>query len=137
MRECIKKLAEHADIVIVSATQALALEREWGENDLMQYVAAVKGQESGTKKEIIASLKDGYEPDHILMIGDALGDKAAAKDNGVLFYPICPDQEAQSWEQFDTCMEAFLSDSYAGDMEEANIAYFETLLPTTPFWERT
>lgn len=136
VRECLKKLSEHADIVVVSATQAAALEREWGENGLIQYVAAVKGQESGTKKEIIASLKSDYAPDHVLMIGDALGDKAAAKENGVLFYPICPDQEAQSWEQFDKYIEAFLSDSYAGDMEDANIAHFETLLPVTPFWEK-
>lgn len=136
VRESLEKLAEHADIVIVSATQTLALEREWGEHDLLRLVTAVKGQESGTKKEIIASLKDNYAADHVLMIGDAPGDRDAAHANGALFYPICPDREAQSWARFGACMEAFLNGTYAGEMEASNIAYFETLLPTEPTWER-
>lgn len=136
VRESLEKLSVHADIVIVSATQTLALEREWGEHDLLRLVTAVKGQESGTKKEIIASLKDNYAPDHVLMIGDAPGDRDAAHANGALFYPICPDQEAQSWARFGTCMEAFLNGTYAGEMEEKNIIYFETLLPAEPTWER-
>ena len=136
VRENLEKLAEHADIVIVSATQTLALEREWGEHDLLRLVTAVKGQERGTKKEIIASLKDNYAPNHVLMIGDAPGDRDAAHANGALFYPICPDQEAQSWARFGTCMEAFLNGTYAGQMEANNIACFETLLPTEPTWER-
>lgn len=135
VRRSLEHLKEHADIVIVSATQQLALEREWSENDLMQFITAVKGQESGSKKEIIAALKSQYEPGHILMIGDAPGDKDAAKANGALFYPICPDKEAQSWENFGECMDAFLKGTYAGEMEDRNIAYFESLLPDKPFWE--
>ncbi len=135
VRENLEKLSQHADIVIVSATQQKALEREWGENGLLPLVAAVKGQESGSKKEIIASLKDQYEPGHILMLGDAPGDLKAAHANGALFYPICPDQEAQSWAKFGECMDAFLSGTYAGEKEEANIAYFNTLLPTEPKWK--
>ena len=136
VRESLEKLSEFADIVIVSATQQLALEREWGEHDLLPLIYAVKGQESGTKKEIIASLKGDYEEGHVLMIGDAPGDRDAAKSNGALFYPICPDQEAESWARFEENMEAFLNGTYAGELEEKNIAYFETLLPTEPKWER-
>lgn len=134
VRENLEKLSEYADIVIVSATQQKALEREWGENGLLPLVSAVKGQESGSKKEIIASLRDQYAPGHILMIGDAPGDLNAAHANGALFYPICPDQEAQSWANFGECMDAFLSGTYAGEKEQANIAYFNTLLPTEPKW---
>lgn len=136
VRECLVKLAEAADIVIVSATQQLALEREWEEHGLLPLTAAVKGQESGSKKAIIASLKNQYEPGKILMIGDAPGDRDAAHENGALFYPICPDKEAQSWEKFGECMEAFLEGTYAGEMENENIAYFETLLPSEPAWEK-
>lgn len=134
VRECLEKISEEADIVIVSATQQLALEREWAEHDLLPLITSVKGQESGTKKEIIASLKDQYEPGHVLMIGDAPGDRDAAHANDALFYPICPDQEAQSWARFPVAAEAFLNGTYAGQMEADNIAYFETLLPTEPSW---
>lgn len=136
VRENLEKLAEHTDIVIVSATQTLALEREWGENGLLSVITEVKGQEAGSKKEIIASLKDSYASGHVLMIGDAPGDRDAAKANGALFYPICPDREAQSWAEFGVCMEAFLNGCYAGEMEQQKIAYFETLLPTEPAWRR-
>ncbi len=135
VRECLEKASQYADIVIVSATQQLALEREWGENGLLSLVYAVKGQESGNKKQIIASLVDQYEKDHVLMIGDAPGDRDAAHANGALFYPICPDQEAKSWASFGVAMEAFLNGNYAGEMEAANIAYFETLLPDEPSWK--
>jgi phosphoglycolate phosphatase-like HAD superfamily hydrolase len=135
VRENLEKLAEYADIVIVSATQQLALEREWAEHDLLPLITAVKGQESGSKKEIIASLKDAYEPGHVLMIGDAPGDRDAARANDALFYPINPDKEAQSWAKFPEIMEAFLNGTYAGAMEDENIAYFETLLPSVPSWE--
>jgi len=134
VRENLEKLSEYADIVIVSATQKLALEREWGEHDLLKLVSSVEGQESGSKKEIIAAIKDQYEEGHVLMIGDAPGDRDAAKANGALFYPICPDKEAQSWAKFPECMDAFLNGTYAGEMEQKNIAYFETLLPTQPKW---
>lgn len=136
MRESLEKLSLHADIVIVSATQQLALEREWGEHNLLPLVSAVKGQESGSKKEIIAALRGDYGPNHVLMIGDAPGDLEAARANDALFYPICPDQEAESWAAFAQCMDAFLNGSYAGAMEAEQIAHFETLLPDEPAWKR-
>lgn len=135
VRESLAALFEYADIVIVSATQQLALEREWGEHGLLSYVYEVKGQESGTKKEIIASLMDRYEKGHVLMIGDAPGDRDAAHANGALFYPICPDREAESWADFEENMRAFLNGTYAGELERRNIAHFETLLPAKPYWE--
>ena len=135
VRECLKEIREFADIVIVSATQTLALEREWAEHDLLGLVTSVTGQEAGTKAEIIAGLKDKYPADHIIMVGDAPGDRDAAKANGVLYYPICPDREAASWASFGKCMKAFLGGSYAGAEEAKNIAYFETLLPEDPLWE--
>lgn len=136
VRQCLESLAPMADIVVVSATQELALEREWGEHDLLSLVSAVKGQERGSKKEIIASLKDSYAPGHVLMIGDAPGDRDAAHANGALFYPIRPDQEAQSWAEFGEYKEAFLQGTYAGQLEADRIAGFEKLLPKEPAWLR-
>jgi len=136
VRECLEALAEQADIVIVSATPEEALEREWKEHGLFPLLLAVKGQESGTKKEIIASLKGDYDPDKILMLGDAPGDRDAARFNGAMFYPICPDEEAKSWEQFREVIPAFLGGTYKGEMEDGFIAHFETILPEEPSWER-
>ena len=136
VRESLMKLSGESDIVIVSATQQAALEREWAEHDLLRYIYAVKGQESGSKKEIIASLKGEYDDGHVLMIGDAPGDRDAAHANGALFYPICPDKEAESWAAFGESMEAFLEGRYAGELEDKNIAYFETLLPSEPAWKK-
>ena len=42
-------------------------------------------------------LKKGYAPDHVVMVGDAPGDQAAAQKNGVWFYPILVRHEAESW----------------------------------------
>lgn len=136
VRECLEALAEVADIVIVSATPEEALEREWKEHGLFPLLFAVKGQESGNKKEIIASLKGNYDPDKILMLGDAPGDRDAAHFNGAMFYPICPDEEAKSWEAFRDVIPAFLDGKYKGETEEAFIAHFETILPGEPSWER-
>ena len=136
VRRCLEAISRHADIVIVSATQTTALERVWSEHDLLPLITAVKGQEAGTKKEIIASYLDRYAPDHIMMIGDAPGDRDAARANGACFYPICPNEEAQSWAAFPEAAEAFLNGTYAGKPEADKIAYFETLLPTEPNWQR-
>ena len=134
VREALTALSEVADVVIVSATQQKALEREWGEHGLLSLVYKVCGQESGSKKEIIASLKGDYADGCVLMIGDAPGDRDAAHANGALFYPICPDKEAESWAEFGESMSAFLDGRYKGKLEEEKIAYFETLLPKEPSW---
>lgn len=131
----LQALSEISDIVIVSATETKALEREWQSGGLLELVTAVCGQEMGSKKEIIARYRDSYPEGHVLMIGDAPGDRDAAKENGVLFYPICPDQEANSWEQFGQVMDAFQKGTY-GQAEQKYIDYFQKLLPDTPAWER-
>ena len=136
VRESLEKIAPYSDIVIVSATPQEALEREWAEHDLLPLVAAVKGQEAGSKKEVIASYKGQYAPGHIMMIGDAPGDRDAAKANDAFFFPIWPDQEAQAWATFPRTMDAFLNGTYGEKLEKENIAYFETLLPEEPSWER-
>jgi phosphoglycolate phosphatase-like HAD superfamily hydrolase len=136
-RECAEKLGPQADIICVSATPGEALEREWQEHDIAKYAAVIAGQEMGTKKEHLKLAAAGkYPPDCVLMIGDALGDLAAARANGALFYPINPGHEEESWERF-LCegIDRFFSRTYAGDYEAALIAEFESLLPENPPWK--
>lgn len=135
VRESLQLISEQADIVIVSATQTVALKREWTEHDILHHVSLVCGQEQGSKSHIIRSLAPQYAPDHILMIGDAPGDQKAAHDNSALFYPICPDWETESWSDFAEHCKAFFEGNYAGETEDDLIQHFRVLLPTYPAWD--
>ena len=74
VRESLESMAGKADVMVVSATPGEALEREWGEHGLFEHVALIAGQELGSKKEHLALAAGGrYEPEKILMVGDALG----------------------------------------------------------------
>ncbi len=138
-RECLELMGKSADLVCVSQTPYEALAREWAENGLQSAVRAIAGQELGTKSEHIALATSGrYAPDRILMIGDAPGDRKAARDNGALFYPIVPAREAESWERlYREGFERFLAGSFAGDYEERLAAAFDAALPDIPPWTET
>jgi phosphoglycolate phosphatase-like HAD superfamily hydrolase len=136
VRECLEKLLPAADLFVVSATPNEALEREWQEHDLAKFVAAICGQESGTKKESLANAKK-YPPGHTLMIGDAPGDYQAAVANDALFYPINPGAEDVSWRGlFEEGIDRFLAGTFAGDYQKRLLAEFDTYLPETPPWNR-
>jgi phosphoglycolate phosphatase-like HAD superfamily hydrolase len=136
VRECLERLQPHADLFVVSATPNEALEREWQEHDLSRYVAAICGQESGTKKESLANARK-YPPHHTLMIGDAPGDYQAAQANDALFYPINPGQEDASWKRlFDEGIDRFLSGTFAGKYQTQLLAEFDTYLPELPPWKQ-
>lgn len=136
VRDSLNTLSEYADMVVVSQTPLEALEREWQEHELDQYVRLLAGQEYGTKAEHLQYAAKGKYPDEkILMIGDAPGDFRAAKSNGVLFYPINPGNEDASWERFyREAIDKFLEGTYAGDYEESLIQEFESYLPSSPPW---
>ena len=90
-----------ADIVIVSSANRDAVMEEWEKFGLLDRVDLVLCQDVGSKAHCIAELKKkGYAEDHILMVGDAPGDKAAAEQNGVFYYPILVRHETESWEEF-------------------------------------
>jgi phosphoglycolate phosphatase-like HAD superfamily hydrolase len=134
VRESMKKLRHQADILVVSATPHEALQREWEEHDLTQYVAAIGGQEIGTKKEMLAAAAK-YPPAHTLMIGDALGDYQAATANKTLFFPINPGAEETSWKRFfKEGIDRFLSGKFSDDYQKQLLAEFESYLPEQPPW---
>lgn len=138
VRESLAAMHDKADMIVVSATPNAALEKEWNEHDIAQYVRVIAGQEMGKKANTLKlAAVPNYEPHRILMIGDAPGDMKAAKSNNALFYPINPGDEERSWQRFhEEAMHRFFEESYAGEYEAALIAEFEEYLPETPPWQR-
>ena len=138
VRECLEKLAEAADVIVVSATPCEALQREWREHDIARFTRMICGQEMGSKKEHIQYAAGGkYPPEKILMVGDAPGDMKAAKGNDALFYPVMPGDEAASWKRFfEVAAEEFLAGQYGGKYEQRLIAEFDAHLPERPPWKQ-
>ncbi len=138
VRECLDALGGRADAMVVSATPGEALEREWAEHGLRDKVALIAGQEAGSKAEVLARATRGrYEPDRVLMIGDAPGDLAAARANGVLFYPIDPGFEDESWARLlEEGLPRFFDGSFAGPYMADRVERFLGLLPEIPPWKR-
>jgi phosphoglycolate phosphatase-like HAD superfamily hydrolase len=138
VRASLERLAGVADTVVVSATPTPSLAREWEEHDLARYPAIIAGQEMGAKKQHLAWGAGGkYDPGHVLMLGDALGDLEAARANAALFFPIKPGHEDESWECFySEALDRFVNESYAGAYETRLVAEFESLLPGTPPWNK-
>lgn len=128
-KEALKEISSYADIAVVSSANLAAIQTEWSEHELTQYVAILCGQEMGTKKECIKLLKAlGY--DFIMMIGDALGDLEAARFNEVSFYPIIAGRESESWKIFLwEIIDKVVSKAYEGPYEEELIKKFEKSLP--------
>ena len=136
--ESLEKLKGTADMIVCSATPTEALETEWSEHHISQYVLAICGQEAGSKTETLGqAAAHGYTENHVLMIGDAPGDLNAAQTVGALFYPINPGKEESSWERFlNEACDIFLNGEYAGAYEKKLIAEFDTYLPEKPPWKK-
>jgi phosphoglycolate phosphatase-like HAD superfamily hydrolase len=136
VRECLESLRGRADAMVVSATPGEALMREWEEHGLAPLVALIAGQELGSKSEHLEYATSGrYEKDHVLMVGDALGDLKAAQSNGVLFFPIDPGDEEASWRRlYEEALPRFFAGSFSGAYMARQVASFEKKLPKSPPW---
>jgi phosphoglycolate phosphatase-like HAD superfamily hydrolase len=137
-RYAIEKMSFFADLIVVSQTPLEALEREWNEHDLKKYVSAIAGQEHGTKAEHIAyAARTKYPDNKILMVGDARGDLDAAKGNGILFFPVIPGKEDESWNRLiNEGLEKFTGGIYKGKYEDELLKEFKEALPENPPWEK-
>lgn len=137
VRESLETIRRQADIIVCSQTPTEAIVREWQEHGIARYPAVIAGQEMGTKSEHLRLATQGkYKAGHVLMIGDAPGDYAAACDNDALFYPINPGHETASWKRFyEEGFERFVGGRFAGDYQRALLAEFDGYLPETPPWE--
>lgn len=98
--EGLQKAKFFADLAVISTANRDALTEEWQSCGFLPWVDALLAQDSGSKSACIAALlEQGYAPEHLLMIGDAPSDLAAARANGVFFYPILVGHERESWEE--------------------------------------
>ncbi len=133
----LERMASDCDAIVVSQTPEEALLKEWHHHGIAHRVCAIAGQEVGSKAHQIRLATDGrYRPGRVLLIGDAPGDLAAATDADVLFYPILPGRENDSWRQFhDESFDRFLAETYAGAYAEDLTRAFLDALPDTPPWQ--
>ena len=99
-REGLAAAHSFADVAMVSSANRDAVEEEWGKFGLLEYTDIVLAQDIGSKAACIAAmLKFGYDPNKVVMIGDAPGDCDAAEKNGVHYYPILVNHEKESWDE--------------------------------------
>lgn len=119
-----------ADVAIVSSANKEAVESEWERHELLDSVDAFYAQDRGTKAEAIADLlTKGYEKKHVLMVGDAPGDEAAAEKNGVYFFPILFGQEKACWDRLvNEAMPKLLNGEFTGEYQATLKKDFHELL---------
>ena len=116
-------------MAIVSSANRDAVEEEWQKYGLLEYADILLAQDCGSKSHCIDWMVGfGYQKDHVLMVGDAPGDCAAAEKNGVWFYPILVNWEEESWESFvETALPAFLEGNYGKLQKEKKQVFVENL----------
>lgn len=97
--ESLERLSQFGNVYVVSSANKEAVWQEWEEQGLLKYVDDIYCQDRGKKEDVIATLiASGYCRETILMVGDSLGDLAAAEQNGIAFYPVLVGKEVKSWE---------------------------------------
>lgn len=124
--QALEEVKKFADLAVVSSANKGAVEEEWKDSDLLKYVDVLCTQEEGSKEECLAKLRmNGYDSNHIIMLGDSPGDISAAKKSGVLYYPITPTQENESWRAFiERYFMLFLKEEYTVEiMKNVEVMY--------------
>lgn len=111
------------DTAVVSSANSEALAEEWTRHGLVQHMDVVLGQDAGTKEACLSALSaKGYAPGHVLMVGDALGDLAAAQHADALFYPILVGKEKRAGAPCLEVLPRFLAGTFAGAYQEQLLA---------------
>lgn len=126
VKEALALAHRYADVAIVSSANLEAVTAEWEKFGLMEDVDIVLTQNIGSKAFCIGQMLEcGYSPDHVMMAGDAPGDRDAAASNQVLYYPILVRKEETSWKEFsETALHNFLQGTYKGEYEQQKVAAF-------------
>lgn len=76
-----------------------------------------------------------YSPRRVLKIGDVPSDAAAAWQCGVLFNPIVPGREMESWREiFESSANYFRQGSFDGSYMEGLLKSFYDVLPEKAPW---
>lgn len=130
VREALAYANQYGDVAIVSSANRQAVVEEWEYYGLLDHVDLILAQDFGSKEFCIRELlKKGYEPEHVLMVGDAPGDLKATKECGVFFYPIVVRNEKESWEEFmRVAIKRMTEGTYGGVYQrEKEKAFFDNL----------
>lgn len=126
VESALDEIGKIADIAIVSSSNFEAIWSEWDYYGLLKYVDVLTSQEIGTKGQCIARLIAlGYDPEKVLMIGDAYPDTDAAVANGVWYYPIMTNKETESWDNLKTKYFKTFTDGNYKDVQAKLITDFE------------
>lgn len=114
VKEGLEAAHKFSDVAVVSSANREAVEEEWNRCGLTEHVDILCCQDSGSKAHCLeVLLKKGYDPTHVLMVGDAPGDREAAKQNGVQYYPILVRREKESWKELkEKGLELLVSEKY-------------------------
>ena len=119
-KDIISRICKETDIYIISSANQEAVCREWEEASVLNYVTECMTQEKGTKCECLKKVCAlGYESSHVLMVGDALGDKESADAAGIPFFPILAGKEEESWQEGrESAFPAWLNENYTKEMQQ-------------------
>ena len=122
-----KALSEAIPVYVVSSANRAAIESEWRNAGIDAFTKGIFGQEDGTKAEVLKQLATAVShPQNVLMIGDSPGDMTAAHEAGVLFYPIMPQDEIQSWLKFsEEILPVFQGNQATTGVLQDHVAAFE------------
>ena len=128
-----------SDIIVVSQGPAERIAHEWAKQGLSGWPLRILGQEHGTKTGMIENaMVNRYRENHVLVIGDALGDLDAARENNSLFFPITPGREESSWELLlNEGLERFFEEEYSESYSDGLIAAFKASLLDYPPWRHS
>lgn len=121
------EMSKKADLAAVSSANGEAVEAEWKKHHLKDACKVLLTQEAGSKAYCIGELvKMGYEAKHVLMVGDAPGDRDAAVKNGVWYYPILVGKEGESWKHLlDEAFPKLLNGTFDETYQRALVEEFE------------
>lgn len=130
VKAAMDEMCKSADLAAVSSANGEAVEAEWTKHQLKEDCRVLLCQEAGSKAYCISEMmKKGYDTDKILMVGDAPGDRDAAVNNGVKYYPILVGKEGFSWERLlKEAFPKFLDGSFDAVYQAKLIQEFETNL---------
>ena len=126
--DAIRILSLKADLVVMSNTPNKTLRNDWKINNICSSISLICGQETGNKHEMLSMAINGkYDRNKVLMIGDSPSDYYAAKNNNVLFFPIIPGKEKESWEFLITKgANIFFSKKYIQKIQHKKILEFQS-----------
>lgn len=127
--ECLAACHAVADVAMVSSANRDAVEEEWEKFGLLEHTDIVLAQDVGSTDYCISKmLSFGYDPQKVLMVGDAPGDRDAAEKTGIWYFPILVNWEEECWSELrEGALDLFLAGSYGSIQEEKNQVFVENL----------